>query len=277
MRRTPDPRLAAPLLHRRGEHRRARSRTPRPHHRGLAGAAPRVLHRRRRFERAHRGGEPTHQTDQTGRLRLPQLRELPAPPAPARRRVMAGFLDTADADPLTTVGGAEPDYPAAGPGRNSCSTRTSDSPSFTPDRRPPTTKDRKPRQTRRSTTTNRARHHARRANRANRRSRKIEARGWVVARLGEMGGRPLRIPACTSRRGSRHAASTFRGWRSAWPVPSTRQRAHQVRPRQRRWPQAPPPGTGHRNSWPGSCHRGQPRSERRRPERLPADGHGGRR
>ena len=59
-------------------------------------------------QRTHRGGQPPHQADQESRLRIPQLRELPAPAATALRRHLAHSHHDTDPRPVTTFYGVEP-------------------------------------------------------------------------------------------------------------------------------------------------------------------------
>jgi hypothetical protein len=78
------------------------------HHRLLAHRTTGLLRHRRPLEWTHRSDQPINQKDQARRPRIPQLRQLPAPPPAALRRRLGHHPRHPDQRPATTLSGVEP-------------------------------------------------------------------------------------------------------------------------------------------------------------------------
>ena len=107
---SPRPRRAgavpvAVLLRRR---RHPRAHPPSDHHRLLTHRTTGLLRHRRPLEWTHRSDQPINQKDQARRPRIPQLRQLPAPPPAALRRRLGHYPRHPDQRPATTLSGVEP-------------------------------------------------------------------------------------------------------------------------------------------------------------------------
>src|SRR6476469_3714443 len=74
----------------------------------MAGGVPRALRPHRRLEWADRSVEPEDQEHQAHRARIPQLRQLPAPPPSQPRPNPAQSSDITDPNPPSQLGGVEP-------------------------------------------------------------------------------------------------------------------------------------------------------------------------
>ena len=88
--------------------RRPRDAPLRRHHPPLGERSAGLLRHRRCLQRTHRRRQPDHQTDQTRRPRVHQLRQLPTPPAAALRRRLARSTRCQSQEAITTLGGVEP-------------------------------------------------------------------------------------------------------------------------------------------------------------------------
>src|SRR6476660_583928 len=113
----PDALLPAPRRQRRGSshHRRprlpsSRNRPPGKNIAHMAGGVPRALRPHRRLQWADRSVEPEDQEHQAHRARIPQLRQLPAPPPSQPRPNPEQSSDITDPNPPSQLGGVEPLY-----------------------------------------------------------------------------------------------------------------------------------------------------------------------
>ena len=73
-----------------------------------AGGVPRALRPHQRVQRADRIPEPEDQEHQAHRTRIPQLRQLPAPPTSQPRPNPEQSPDITDPNPPSQLGGVEP-------------------------------------------------------------------------------------------------------------------------------------------------------------------------
>src|SRR6476661_7094007 len=74
----------------------------------MAGGVPRALRPHRRLQWADRSVEPEDQEHQAHRARIPQLRQLPAPPPSQPRPNPEQSSDITDPNPPSQLGGVEP-------------------------------------------------------------------------------------------------------------------------------------------------------------------------
>src|SRR6476469_1562066 len=77
----------------------------------MAGGVPRALRPHRRLQWADRSVEPEDQEHQAHRARIPQLRQLPAPPPSQPRPNPEQSSDITDPNPPSQLGGVEPPNP----------------------------------------------------------------------------------------------------------------------------------------------------------------------
>src|SRR6476469_2589005 len=75
----------------------------------MAGGVPRALRPHRRLQWADRSVEPEDQEHQAHRARIPQLRQLPAPPPSQPRPNPEQSSDITDPNPPSQLGGVEPE------------------------------------------------------------------------------------------------------------------------------------------------------------------------
>src|SRR6185295_13226426 len=98
--------------HRRPRLPSSRNRPPGKNIAHMAGGVPRALRPHRRLEWADRSVEPEDQEHQAHRARIPQLRQLPAPPPSQPRPNPEQSSDITDPNPPSQLGGVEPHYAA---------------------------------------------------------------------------------------------------------------------------------------------------------------------
>src|SRR6476469_3915419 len=94
--------------HRRPRLPSSRNRPPGKNIAHMAGGVPRALRPHRRLQWADRSVEPEDQEHQAHRARIPQLRQLPAPPPSQPRPNPEQSSDITDPNPPSQLGGVEP-------------------------------------------------------------------------------------------------------------------------------------------------------------------------